>query len=567
MFAWPSVKGISLFGGLLTILLALGWLLPNHYPPWNTFHTDAWVAGILAATGLWALCKARQFAEISTPAMLLFGVALIPWAHFLVGAVQLPGSALMGCLYVLGLAAGLVVGQYWARSNPGQPATFVLVAALLASVVSVGIQLYQWLGLAQEPGVEDIWIFPFTRINRPYANLAQPNQLASLLLWGLLGVAWIRQKKWIGNACAFLLAGFILFGIALTESRTALLSLCVAIAGLSAWRPAFLGKGLRYVQALFVYYLACLASLAPLSHWLGRDATLSLFERSAGEARLAIWQAGLEASRLKPWFGYGWDQTTDAFLSVYSEDSPIGEIYVAHSHSLPLDLVLWLGWPLALLLLAFCAVWALRLVRSATTMPQLLTVAALSVMMIHALLELPLHHGYFLWPFGLLAGSAMAASGFPPRFTLPRGALLAALATVFVSGGIVIRDYMKVEDSFYELRFQLSRIGTGHDETPADTWLLHEWPAFMAMTRAQPRPGMSATEIEEWKNLLLFHTSPVAFRQVALALAQNGRMDEARLWSTRACSVMPKQACRTLIADWTASVQQPAQPRSAISQQ
>jgi hypothetical protein len=34
--------------------LAVAWLLPNHYPPWSTFHMDAWVAIILslAAAGV-----------------------------------------------------------------------------------------------------------------------------------------------------------------------------------------------------------------------------------------------------------------------------------------------------------------------------------------------------------------------------------------------------------------------------------------------------------------------------------------------------------------------------------
>ena len=27
--------------------LALGWLLPNHYRPWVSFHSDAWIAAVL----------------------------------------------------------------------------------------------------------------------------------------------------------------------------------------------------------------------------------------------------------------------------------------------------------------------------------------------------------------------------------------------------------------------------------------------------------------------------------------------------------------------------------------
>jgi len=42
-------QNISLWAGLLTIGLAAGWLLPNHYPPWLAFHVNAWVACALAS--------------------------------------------------------------------------------------------------------------------------------------------------------------------------------------------------------------------------------------------------------------------------------------------------------------------------------------------------------------------------------------------------------------------------------------------------------------------------------------------------------------------------------------
>ncbi len=556
-------QGPSLYVVLLTIVFAAGWLLPNHYPPWNTFHANAWIASVLLGVGFWRLLADPLPVRISPAIGFLAGVAAIPWIQHWIGLLPVAGDALMGSLWQVGFAAAFALGEHWGRLRRGQPAVLVLSAACLAAIASVGLQIYQWLGFASNLRLEEIWVFPSPG-QRPYANLGQPNQLASLLLWGLIGCAWAAHKGWLGRWGATIVAAVILFGVALTESRTALLTLTLAFAVLSVWRPRFLGsRALRTAQLLYLWYLACLFSLEPLGTLLGREAPLTVFERSAGELRFELWSMALEAARERPWLGFGWNHMNEGYLLVFPNHPRFVNWYAEQSHNLVLDLVLWVGWPLALGLLACIALWLRRLMRSLTSTEQLLTAAALAVMLVHAMLELPLHHGYFLWPFALLAGSANAGMNPAPLFAVPRRAAIAMLVALSCVVGIAVRDYFHVEAAFAELRFQLQHIGRDHDKRPPETVLLTGWRDFVVMSREEPHAGMPDAQIRQWRNLMLYNSSPLAFKKLVGALVLNGRLEEAQFWADRSCAVLAASLCKGMMSEWQTAV--PKDAASAVA--
>ena len=555
-----GLTSLSLYDALLTIALAAGWMLPNHYVPWRAFQSNAWVAAILlllASRVLWTLSGAVR---VSTAGCFLLALPLIPCLQFGFGLLPLPSDALMEALYLLGLATAFIVGEHWNRSRPGQPAAMILVGTTIAAVVSVGMATYQWLGLSQDNGLMDIWVLYFAGDGRPYANLAQPNQLASLLLWGLLGVAWARHKRWIGVAVTLLLAALIIFGIALTASRTALLTLTCGVAFVSIRRLKFLDRRAVWaVQGLYVFYLVCLLGHAQLGRMIGLDTSLTMLARTHGELRFALWAMALDATTASPWLGFGWGRSVEGFFQVFLRHPEFGDVFFDQSHNLILDLLLWVGWPLGLVLLLSVALWLRRVVLSVAGTEQLLVVAALVVMLVHAMLEFPLHYGYFLWPFGMLAGAANAANPSPAMLTLPRKMMLALLAGLFLVLLVIVRDYLRIEASFTELRFQIALVGRNHDQTPPKTVLLTDWPKVIVMSRATPHAGMSAAEIQEWQDLFSYNPSPLAFRKIIGALILNGRPEEAKIWAARSCWLLRKELCAHLIDEWHVPMQAPAQ--------
>lgn len=147
--------------------------------------------------------------------------------------------------------------------------------------------------------------------------------------------------------------------------------------------------------------------------------------------------------------------------------------------------------------------------------------------------------------------------------TLPRSFATLLITGLMAATIIIVVDYLKVEESFSELRFQIARIGTDHNEVLPETIILKDWPDAIALARKTPSPNMSEKEIRHWEALLMYNTSPLALRKVIGANRLNGKEAEAQAWANRACWLLPQAACKGLIDEWvaptgnTSSVKQP----------
>ena len=136
--------------------LALTWLLPNHYLPWSSFHSDAWSAVV------WGLIASAVIFRIKSPvlwhrsALLVAGLACVPWLQYSAGLIGFAGQAWMSTVFLLGLLLALLIGQRWDRACPDQLIDGLLLAICIASVASVSLQLQTWLGVI-DTGVLDIW--------------------------------------------------------------------------------------------------------------------------------------------------------------------------------------------------------------------------------------------------------------------------------------------------------------------------------------------------------------------------------------------------------------------------
>ena len=90
------------------------------------------------------------------------------------------------------------------KAKPDELADILFLAVLVAALVSVGLQLCQWLALSEHDAVA-AWVLPLPG-SRPYANLMQPNQLATLQLWGLLACGWWVARGKLSRFGAAMLA-------------------------------------------------------------------------------------------------------------------------------------------------------------------------------------------------------------------------------------------------------------------------------------------------------------------------------------------------------------------------
>jgi hypothetical protein len=202
-------------------------LLPNHYPPWPSFHADAWTATVLALAAAAVIFRTKSATQWHASTVLVLLLVFVPWLQYSADLMTFAGQAWMSTVYLLGLLLALLIGQRWEQAGTEQLAGGLFWAIGVAAVLSVNLQLQTWLGL-MGAGIFDLWSMGLAGA-RPYANFGQPNQLATFLLWGMLACAWGYSSNKIRASVALLLAAFLLLGIALTQSRTAWLELLTEI--------------------------------------------------------------------------------------------------------------------------------------------------------------------------------------------------------------------------------------------------------------------------------------------------------------------------------------------------
>ena len=522
----------------------LCWLAPGHYYPWITFQNEfvAAIAGLLF--GVAAVVAGRN--GLAWPRMATFAalMTLVPLIQLLSGQINFVSDGVLVLLYLFALAAAIAVGAALAQTQRQPFLDGIFGALLAAGIVSVGLACIQWLGLGPVGYVP--WI---PTGERPYANLGQPNHLASLLALAMLGGLWLYETRRIGVTTLALIVAWLILGIVMTRSRMVWIAAIVVACGwffLSRRTATRLGpKGLiGFIAALAVGVVLW----GPLSEWIGTVAPVSVADRvQGGGGRIRIWTALTDALFASPWVGYGWSQVSRAGL-VGSLDHFTGESMLRNSHSLPLDLLIWNGIPIGLLTIGVLVWWLIRQARLCNSAERGVVLAAVVVVTVHATFEFPLEYLYFLVPTGLLVGALEVWDDTSPAPTVPRGAvaaLLAALAGMTVWVGV---EYMRVEEGSRDNRMLAARYS--RSAALPDVLLLDEPREYMKFWRTQAREGMSAPELNWMRRIAERNPAPPTLLRYATALGLNGQPAGSARTLVQLCNMHWPERCEEGRKSW-----------------
>lgn len=529
------------------VLLALAWLLPNHYPPWSTFHMDAWMAIVLLLACTSVIVRSKGAVVWHDITLLAAVLVVVPGLQYGLGLVMMSGTGWISTIYLIGFLLALLTGAQWESVSRGQFADGLFLAIGIAALLSVGLQLHQWFAL----DLLNIWSMG-DGYGRPFANFGQPNNLGTFLVWALLAVAWGVVRKRVGVWTALCIALYLLFGLALTQSRTAWVAIGILVGASWFWRRLWSDQRLPWlVTGLGLYFVACVISLGWLNHvfLLAVSSDVSDIVRTSSEQRPAVWALFMDAILQRPWFGYGWNQVALAQLTA-ALDHPSLHILFLHSHNLFLDLMLWCGLPLGLFVSIYLARWfwlrflAIGCAEDAVLLLFLLVVGN------HAMLELPLHHAYFLLPTGLVMGCLHVRLGIQPIFVAGRWSIAVVWLASSLLLALLIRDYMRVEDSYKALRFEWAQIRTDIRGVPPDVLLLTPWREFVRLARFEPSSSMNTKDLDWMRVVASTNPSTGALHKLAAALAMNQRPNEARLWLKKMCKIASESQCNAVKVAW-----------------
>lgn len=540
-------------------LIGLAFLLPGHYLPWVTFQSQ-WVSALGAlCVGLGAARAAARsgfanpivFPPIAWLSLLSVGVPLLQWFG---GVTLFFSDALLPALYLTGFALSIAAGATWAAVDNGRWLDALFAAIAIAAAASVGIALMQWLGW----GSGGVWIADLPRGGRPFANLGQPNHLATLLALGLVGVLRAYERGRSSAILASIASAWIGIGLVMVQSRTGWLFVAFLLvwwavmrrrAGLRTGRlPMLLGAAL-FVAGVIVW--------EPINQALLLANTATLDERLQAGPRGQIWLMLVDAVWQEPWTGFGWNQVTLAQQAVALDHAAIGRMF-QNSHNTVLDLALWAGLPFALLWMVAVTNLLVGQVRTCNAADTWCTLAAIGAIGLHAMLEYPLEQAYFLLPMGLLVGAlpvqgrAWSATQWPlSAFVLPSSLMLAALLWIGA-------EYIKIEQANRDVRLMLA--GFGLDKVPSvpppDVILLdgpREYHRFMITSAS---PNMPPEKLDWMRSVAQRNAFPPAMMRYALAAGLNGRGTDASLALQRLCRIHSKERCEEARGAWLSAQQQ-----------
>ncbi len=453
--------------------------------------------------------------------------------------------------YLFGFALTMMIGARWEKLNPKQLPNALFMAIGFAAVISVWLQFSTWLDLL-DGGLTDIWSMGLSG-ERPYANLGQPNNLATLLVWGVLACCWAYLAKLFTGASAVFIAIFLLLGLALTQSRMGMLAITALLCAAWFWRHLWPSYKLPWVASGLYGFFWVTPFLLKLMHttlFPGSEGSFLRLQQQ-GELRLSAWQLFLHAVAESPWLGYGWTGLGGVYLAVADKAPGLGVTF-AHSHNLFLDLVLWLGMPLGLLISGLLLHWFWKKFRAVDNANDAVLFLVVGIVGIHAMVELPLHYAYFLLPTGLFIGVINARMGARVIWTTPRWTLAALWLTATLALGAIIHDYFRVEASYNTLRFEQARIGLGKNPVgkPPDVLVLTEFREWIRLARFEVRAGMSHEELDWMSSVTRAYPSATAVYRLAVALALNDQPDEALILLKKICKITHDVQCRKIQQAW-----------------
>lgn len=363
--------------------------------PWNSSSQDLlWFLGLTLSLILYNKKK------IKIPKFLIptVFVCLIPLLQFLFGQVYYFSTAFFSFCFIFGFLVAILYG-YNSIQLAEQNNTIIYIAYFFTFIgfFSSLFAIAQWVQISHH------YILNLNH-NRPYANLGQPNHLATLLMMSICSVVFLYERygyKWF--LCVPLLI-IEIHALSLTQSRTTWVVIILLLFVYVFKKINFERRSTVTIISLsFVLYVLLFTFNAEIAEYLNLVAPIPIEDRlNGGLARIEMWKHMYYAAMQRPWFGYGWFQTTIAQFEGVLLFKNEGNL--SSAHNIMIDLILWVGIPFGILLIFYSLYLIKVIICNIKTTDELYVFIMMLCILVHAQLEYPLYYSYFLFPLGFFVG-------------------------------------------------------------------------------------------------------------------------------------------------------------------
>lgn len=511
---------------IASVLIAFGWLSPFHTYPWVTFSSE--LASFGAAFAVVTLFLTKEI-KIPRPQIFMLGIVLLPLLQFCSGLIVDLSVAFLSFAYLFTFWLMMLCGYNLSLQAENREklmigfSLVVLIAGLLSSFMAV----VQWLNLESY-----IYGIMGLRGNRPYANFGQPNNLSTFLVMALMGGLYLYEKRKVSLWLLIPSSLILLFTITLTQSRTAWI---VCIFFFFYWiykqhknNPRFnFPKLLLWTLLYFViagYLLPYLTQFMTSHLDTGVAHTASIVQRAgSGHERLGMWMQILHAIAERPWFGYGWNQTSIAVVE--SIEFNTVQVWFNSAHNIILDLLIWNGVPLGVLIVGYLSLWLLWLNKTAKDSTSIIAILMVCAILIHAMLEFPQRYAYFLLPMGFLLGLIQAQTPQLKGITIQKNVVRCVWLISVIVLLLIWRDYKLFQDNS-RLIFK-GKQPTEEILGSSRILLLTQFQKRLDWIALDPKTRFSEAQLSEFAEMVKNKATPYNLKKFAQVLVYNQQNKEA----------------------------------------
>jgi len=527
------------------IAFFIAFLLPNHYYPWGSFYLE-FSAFVALFSVLLKISSKYDSVNVPRVLILLFFVSLLPLLQLLISKINFFGDAISVFFYLSSFALCLMVANFIAGENVKSKAVeLIALSVLVIGIISVWLALIQSLQLFSSPLIHNL-----PPHARPYANLAQPNNYSTLIWLSIFSLYYLHEKKWIGRVGSLICGFFLVSGAALAQSRTSFVLLFVLIVVVLGHYVIF-----RSWKADRLRFVILASSAYFFSGWAWPHINRFLFSDGVKSARLHLtdiridmWSSFWTAILEKPWFGYGFGQVSHAQVAV-AESYPIVGM-TQYTHNLFLDLLVWIGIPLGLLIFFLISLFWIKLLLVSDSKKGFYSLSTFSAILVHSLLEYPHAYSYFLLISGFFIGVSLfdviSLDRISP-FLRPlinkflrfwRHLAISVNIPPWVLGICILiygsfltlawLDYRVLEEDHRLLRFEAASIGTlKADKKAPDVFLFNQLRAFIWVARTHEFVYLQEGEAELIENVARRYPMPMPIYKLAQLRVQQSRIEDA----------------------------------------
>lgn len=514
-----------IFFGFGVFCFVVSWLMPNHYPPWLSFHAEylSAISMVLFCFGLCFDARKGWFVPWSAVFVLLLG--LVPIAQYFSGLIVFSGDAYLGSAYLCVLASAQIIGGTQVLRR-GEDAVLVpfFGATMAASLISCFVALAQWLGVKW-----GIWTVDLPPGGRPFANLAQPNLLATLLAIGLVSVFYFYSRNKIGALTSLLVAVLLAFCLALTQSRTALVFVLLFLFWLAFfYRRLGIAVNVAYVCVGVLCWVGLWFSVPFLDNALYLSTTAPLSERVTPGVRTVIWRHVLDSLHVSPWFGHGWMQISVGLSRVVNPG--VWSRPIEYSHNLFLDLMAWNGFPIGLLISVAVVAWYVFRVRACCHFGVGCALLVIGLILVHSQFEYPHAYVFYLISVGLLVGAVDARSGYSGFVLKTDYPFLLSCMVACVFMWRLMTEYMDLESELRHARFVSAGLESGgYARSCKNYYILTQLRQYVVQVERVPARGWGVSEIRSSIEVSARYPSVEFMKSNIDVLLLNGMFKNARI--------------------------------------